>query len=65
MRGIAGLNGMEAAKCIRDFKAGQRWSTEAVNRYGGTHKVAIDAWKYRRATNILARSAALGGLLNV
>jgi len=65
MREIAGLNGMEAAKCIRDFKASRRWSTEAVNRYGGTHKVAIDAWKYRRGTNIPARSAALRGLLNV
>jgi hypothetical protein len=65
MRGIAGLNGMEAANCIRDFKAGRRWSSEAVNRYGGTHKVATDAWKCRRATNILARSAALDGLLNV
>jgi hypothetical protein len=65
MRGIAGLNGMEAAKCIRDFKAGRRWSTEAVNRYGGTHKVTTDAWKCRRATNILPRSAALDGLLTV
>ena len=43
MRGIAGLNGLEAANCIRDFKAGRRWSSEAVNRYGGTHKVATDA----------------------
>jgi hypothetical protein len=65
MRGIAGLNGLEAANCIRDFKAGRRWSGEAVNRYGGTHKVATAAWKCRRATNILARSAALDGLLNV
>jgi len=65
MRGIAGLNGMEAAKCIRDSKAGRRWSSEAVNRYGGTHKVTTDAWKCRRVTNIPARSAALDGLLNV
>jgi hypothetical protein len=65
MRCIAGLNCMEAAKCIRDFKAGQRWSTEAVNRYGGTHKVTTDAWRCRRTANFLARSAALGGLLNV
>jgi len=39
------LNGMDAAGCIRDLKAGRRWGTEAVNRYGGTHKVAADAWK--------------------
>ena len=49
MQGIAMLNGMEAAACIRDLKAGRRWSSEAVNRYGGTHKVATEAWKYRRA----------------
>jgi hypothetical protein len=49
MQGIAMLSGVEAAACIRDFKAGQRWSSQPVNRYGGTHKVAIDAWKYRRA----------------
>jgi hypothetical protein len=49
MQGIAMLSGIEAAACIRDFKAGQRWGSEAVNRYGGTHRVATDAWKYRRA----------------
>ncbi len=38
MQGIAMLNGIEAAACIRDLKAGRRWSSEAVNRYGGTHK---------------------------
>src|SRR5258708_33471097 len=65
MRGIASLNGLEAAACIRDPKAGRRGSTEAVNRYGGTHKGTTDAWKCRRATNILARSAAVDGLLNV
>jgi hypothetical protein len=65
MRGIAGLNGLEAAACIRDLKAGRRWSSEAVNRYGGTHRVTIDTWKCRKATNVLARSAALDGLLNV
>jgi len=52
------LNGMEAAACIRDLKAGRRWGTEAVNRYGGTHKVAADAWKYRRAIILLAVSVA-------
>jgi hypothetical protein len=50
MQVIAMLNGVEAAACIRDLKAGRRWSSEAVNRYGGTHKVATEAWKYRRAT---------------
>ena len=58
MRGIAMLNGIEAAACIRDLKAGRRWSGEAVNRYGGTHKVAIDAWRYRRVTSLLPTSAA-------
>jgi hypothetical protein len=58
MQGIAMLNAPEAAACIRDRKAGRRWSSEAVNRYGGTHKLATDAWRYRRATSFLARSAA-------
>jgi hypothetical protein len=58
MRGIAMLNGIEAAACIRDLKAGRRWSSEAVNRYGGTHKVATHAWKYRRAIILLPRSVA-------
>jgi hypothetical protein len=49
MQGIAMLSGIEATACIRDFKASKRWSSEPVNRYGGTHKVATDAWKYRRA----------------
>jgi hypothetical protein len=48
MRGTALLSGMEAAICIRDLKAGRRWSVEAVNAYGGTRKVLVDAWKYRR-----------------
>lgn len=48
MRGIALLSGTEAAICIRDLKAGRRWSVEAVNEYGGTRKVLVDAWKYRR-----------------
>jgi len=50
MQGIAVLSGIEAATCIRDLKAGKRWSSEPVDRYGGTHKVAADAWKYRRVT---------------
>ncbi len=65
MQGIATLKDIEAAACIRDFKAGRRWSSEAVNRYGGTHKLATDAWKYRNATNILRPSAAGHGPLNV
>ena len=48
MRGTALLSGTEAAICIRDLKAGRRWSVEAVNAYGGTRKVLVDAWKYRR-----------------
>ena len=48
MRGIALLSGTEAAICIRDLKAGRRWSSEAVNEYGGTRKVLVDAWKCRR-----------------
>ena len=58
MQGIAMLNGVEAAACIRDLKAGRRWSSEAVNRYGGTRKVATEAWKYRRATSLLPGSVA-------
>lgn len=49
MRRIAALNGMEAAGCIRDLKAGHRWSSEAVNHYGGTRRVATDAWRSRRS----------------
>jgi hypothetical protein len=52
MQGVVALNGVEAAICIRDLKAGRRWSGEAVNRYGGTHKIAADAWKCRRATRV-------------
>lgn len=52
------LNGVEAAACIRDLKAGRRWGTEAVNRYGGTHKVAADAWKYRKAISVQVATAA-------
>lgn len=58
MKGIATLTGLEAAACIRDLKAGRRWSSTAVNRYGGTRKVAADAWKYRKAINNFARIAA-------
>ena len=49
MRNIAALDGTEAATCIRDLKAGHRWSGTSVNRYGGTQKVAIDAWTYRNS----------------
>jgi hypothetical protein len=52
MRRLAVLDEMTAATCIRDLKAGRRWSSEAVNRYGGTHKVATDACKYRRAISL-------------
>lgn len=48
MRRVAALNGMEAAGCIRDLKAGHRWSSEAANHYGGTRRVASDAWQFRR-----------------
>ena len=58
MRGIAMLNGIEAAACIRDLKAGRGWSSEAVHRCGGTPKVATHAWKYRRAISLPPRSVA-------
>jgi hypothetical protein len=58
MQGIATLNDIEAATCIRDLKAGRSWSGKAVDHYGGTHKVANDAWRYRKATNLLASSVA-------
>jgi hypothetical protein len=47
------LSGMEAAACIRDFKAGRRWSGRVVNEYGGTRKIVADAWKYRKASRAL------------
>jgi len=58
MRRLATVDEMTAATCIRDLKAGRHWSSEAVNRYGGTHKVATDACKYRRAINLLPGSVA-------
>jgi hypothetical protein len=58
MRRVAILDEMAAAMCIRDLKAGRRRSSEAVNRYGGTHKVATEAWKYRRAISLLLGSVA-------
>ena len=57
MQGIALLSGTEAAICIRDFKAGRRWSVKAVDEYGGTRKVLIDAWRYRKVSRALARVA--------
>jgi len=48
MRKVAALDGGEAARCIRDLKAGRRWSSDAVNHYGGTRRVASDAWRSRR-----------------
>jgi hypothetical protein len=53
MRGIALLSGTEAAICIRDLKAGRRWSGRVVNEYGGTRKIVADAWKYRKASRVL------------
>jgi hypothetical protein len=58
MQRIAMLNGTEAAACIRDLKAGRRWSSGPVNRCGGTHKVATEAWRYRRAISLLPGSVA-------
>jgi hypothetical protein len=58
MRRLAILDEMTAAACIRDLKARRRWSSHAVDRYGGTHKVATEAWKYRRAMSLLPRSVA-------
>jgi hypothetical protein len=58
MRRLAILDEMTAATCIRDLKAGRRRSSEAVNRYGGTHKVVTEAWKYRRAISLLLGSVA-------
>jgi len=57
MQGIALLSNMEAAICIRDLKAGRRWSVETVNEYGGTRKVVVDAWRYRKVSGALARVA--------
>ena len=56
MRRVAILDEMAAAPCIRDLKARRRWGSDAVDRYGGTHKVATDAWKYRGATSPLPGS---------
>ena len=45
---VANLGDMEAAACIRELKAGRRWSGFDVDRYGGTHKVVADALSHRR-----------------
>lgn len=55
MRWVAELSGTEAAACIRDLKARHRWSGDAVDRYGGTHKVVADAWTYRKAARTYGR----------
>jgi hypothetical protein len=52
MQSVAGLSSAEAAACIRDLKAGRRWSGETVDRYGGTRKVVADAWTYRNAVRM-------------
>jgi hypothetical protein len=56
MRRVAILDEMAAATCIRDLEARRRWSSDAVDRYRGTRKVATEAWKYRRAISLLPRS---------
>jgi len=48
MQKVAALDSAEAACCIRDLKPGRRWSGDAVNHYGGTRRVANDAWRSRR-----------------
>jgi hypothetical protein len=53
MRRVAILDEVAAATCIRDLKARRRWSSDAVNRCGGTQKVATEAWKCRRAISLL------------
>ena len=58
MRRVAILDEMAAATCIRDLKARRRWSSDAVDRFGGTHKVATEAWKYRKATVFIPGSDA-------
>jgi len=58
MRRVAILDEMAAAACIRDLKARRRWSSDAVDRFGGTHKVTTEAWKYRKATVFLPGSDA-------
>ena len=57
MQGIALLTGTEAAVCIRDLKAGRRWSVKAVDDYGGTRRVLDDAWRYRKLSRASARVA--------
>lgn len=44
---LALVNDFEAAACIRDFKAGLKWSGPRVNHYGGARKVVADAWCQR------------------
>lgn len=48
MQRVANVGHMEAALCIRELKAGRRWSGFTVDCYGGTHKVVADAWSNRR-----------------
>ena len=50
---VHGLNRAEAAACLLDPKAGCLWSGEAVDHYGGTRKVVIDVWTYRKAAHLL------------
>ena len=52
MRRLAILDEMAAATCIRDLKAGRRWSSEAVNRYGELIRLRLTHAKYRRAISL-------------
>jgi hypothetical protein len=54
MRWAAMLSNGEALACLRDYRAGDKYSGEAVNHYGGTVAVVKAAASLR--TNALYQS---------
>lgn len=42
------LSSTEAIACIKAYRSGQLWSSEAVNHYGGTKKCIDDAIQARK-----------------
>ena len=54
MQFVACLSPGEAQACIRDYRAGFEYSSEAVNHFGGTRAVIMAAVRLR--TNYAVRS---------
>ena len=49
------LSDSEAAACIRDYRAGLPYSSEAVAHYGGPKRVLETAWRVRHIYYLMLR----------